>query len=104
MEVKNKLGILSNSTLKILACIFMFIDHIGYHLLPHIYVLRLIGRLSFPIFAFLIVEGCKYTRNKLKHFLLIFSIGFGYFIFVYLYANLVYGSIFITFSFSILYL
>jgi hypothetical protein len=100
----NPIGILSNSTLKIIACILMLIDHIGYHLFPDMEILRLIGRLSFPIFAFLIAEGCKYTRNKLKHFILIFIIGFAYFIFLYLYANMIYGSIFLTFSFSILYI
>ena len=69
MEVKgNKIGIFSNSTLKIFACLFMLIDHIGFHLYPRIFELRLIGRLAFPIFAFLIAEGCKYTKNKLKHF------------------------------------
>jgi hypothetical protein len=105
MKIKtNKIGILSNSTLKIIACILMLIDHIGAHLLPHIFILRLIGRLSFPIFAFLIAEGCKYTKNKLKHFLLLFSMGLFYLIFVYLYANMLFGSIFITFSFSILYI
>lgn len=105
MAVKtNPIGIFSNSTLKIFACLFMLIDHIGYHLLPNVEILRLIGRLAFPIFAYLIAEGCKYTKNKLKHFLLIFIIGFLYFIFVYFYANMLYGSIFLTFSFSILYI
>lgn len=100
----SKIRIFSNSTLKIFACIFMLIDHIGYHLLPQIIELRLIGRLAFPIFAFLIAEGCKYTKNKFKHFFLIFLIGILYFFFLLFYANMVYGSVFLTFSFSILYI
>ena len=61
----NPFGIISGSTLKIIGCILMLIDHIGYHLYPKIEILRIIGRLSMPIFAFLISEGCFYTKNKL---------------------------------------
>ena len=60
----SKIKILSSNQLKIIACITMLIDHIGYYLLPNVGVLRLIGRLTFPIFAFLISEGAKYTKNK----------------------------------------
>lgn len=65
---------LSASTLKIIACIFMVIDHIGAVLLPEIEILRVIGRLSYPIFAYFLAEGCRYTRNKLKRFLLVFGL------------------------------
>lgn len=40
--------------IKILALITMLIDHIGHILFPNIYWLRIIGRSTFPIFAFLI--------------------------------------------------
>ena len=40
--------------LKILALITMLIDHIGYYLFPEALVLRLIGRIAFPIFLFLV--------------------------------------------------
>ena len=65
---------LSASTLKIIACIFMVIDHIGAILLPDILILRVIGRLSYPIFAYFLAEGCRYTRNKLKRFLLVLGL------------------------------
>lgn len=65
---------LSASTLKILAGIFMVIDHVGAILLPDILILRVIGRLSYPIFAYFIAEGCRYTRNKLKRFLLVLGL------------------------------
>ena len=65
---------LSASTLKIIACILMVIDHVGVILLPHLLILRVIGRLSYPIFAYLLAEGCRYTRNKKKRFLLVFGL------------------------------
>ena len=54
---------LSASTLKIIACILMVVDHLGAILLPQYMILRVIGRLSYPIFAYFIAEGCRYTRN-----------------------------------------
>ncbi len=61
--------ILSNFDLKIIAIITMTIDHIGAIMYPNIDIFRIIGRISFPIFAFLLVEGFKHTSNKLKYFL-----------------------------------
>lgn len=60
---------LSNFDLKIIAIITMTIDHIGAIMYPNIDIFRIIGRISFPIFAFLLVEGFKHTSNKLKYFL-----------------------------------
>ena len=54
---------LSGNALKILAAIFMTLDHMGLMLFPHIPLLRILGRLALPIFAFMIAEGCKYTRD-----------------------------------------
>ncbi len=70
----NKVKILSGNALKILACIAMAIDHVGFLFFPYDMIFRKIGRLAFPIFAFLLAEGCKYTRNKLKHFLTLFCL------------------------------
>jgi len=55
--------------LKIIAIVLMTIDHIGAILFPGILVLRIIGRLSFPIFAFLITEGYKHTRSVKRYLL-----------------------------------
>lgn len=67
---------LSNFDLKIIAIITMTIDHIGAIMYPNIDIFRIIGRISFPIFAFLLVEGFNHTSNKLKYFLrlLLFAI------------------------------
>ena len=49
--------------LKLIACITMLADHIGAILLPGCVLLRIIGRLSFPIYCFLLAEGAAHTRN-----------------------------------------
>jgi hypothetical protein len=66
---------LSASTLKLLGCVFMLIDHVGVILFPDVELFRVIGRLAYPFFAYFIAEGCRYTRNKLKRFLLVLGLG-----------------------------
>jgi len=41
----------------------MTIDHIGAFLLPDIFILRVIGRVAFLLFAWLIANGAIHTRN-----------------------------------------
>ncbi|MBS5794599.1 MAG: hypothetical protein KIC92_07600 [Clostridiales bacterium] len=53
--------------LKIIALITMFIDHIGSVIFPNHFWLRYIGRIAFPIYAFLISEGLKKTSNIKKY-------------------------------------
>ncbi len=82
---------LSGADLKWIAIVTMFIDHVGAAILEPCMVLttgetyarlrmldrllRSIGRLAFPIFIFLLIEGFFHTRNRRKYFirLLIFS-------------------------------
>lgn len=56
-------------TLKWIAILSMLIDHVGAILFPQYRWLRVVGRLSFPIFAYLIVEGFIYTSNVKKYML-----------------------------------
>jgi len=58
---------MSRFALKILAIVTMLIDHIGAVLFPHVTILRIIGRLAFPIFAYLITEGMLHTSNIKKY-------------------------------------
>ncbi len=95
-------GLLSSSTLKILACIFMAVDHIGFRIFPELMLLRVIGRLAFPLFAFFIAEGCRHTRHPWRRFFTIFGMGTVFFLVLYLYSGMVYANIFLTFSVSIL--
>ena len=53
--------------LKLIALTTMFIDHIGAVFFPQVTLLRVIGRISFPLYAFLIAEGCRYTRNRWRY-------------------------------------
>lgn len=53
--------------IKLLACFFMVIDHVGIIFFPDNFVLRLIGRVSFPLFAYCIVRGIKHTHDIKKY-------------------------------------
>lgn len=67
---------MNSFAIKILGCIFMAIDHIGVILFPKYIGFRVIGRLSFPLFAWMISMGYVYSRNVKKYLsrLLIFAI------------------------------
>ena len=53
--------------LKWIAIISMLIDHIGAVLFPWCEWMRIVGRLAFPIFAYLLVEGFVYTKDVKKY-------------------------------------
>lgn len=92
---------LSGNALKIIAALSMLIDHIGVVLFPDVTILRIIGRLAFPIYAFMISEGCAYTKNRLRYFLTVFVLGAVCQIVYYLYDGSTDMGILITFSLSI---
>ncbi len=96
-----KLGFINGNTLKIIAAVTMLIDHIGYILLPKYRFLRIIGRLAMPIFAFMIAEGCKYTKNKKRYLFTIAALAFIYQVVYYLYDGTTKMCILVTFSLSI---
>ena len=66
---------MSGHSLKLIAIVTMLIDHIGLVLFPEVMILRCIGRLSFPIFAFLIVEGFEHTSDFKKYMVRILLFG-----------------------------
>ena len=100
----SKRDYLTGNQLKIIAALLMLVDHIGVMLYPKIIVLRIIGRLSFPIFAFLIAEGCVYTKKKRDYFLRTFLLGILCQIVFYMAEGSTDFGILITFSISILFI
>lgn len=60
---------LNSFQLKCIAVITMIIDHTGAILFPDNMVFRYIGRIAFPIFCFLLVEGFFHTRDVRKYML-----------------------------------
>ncbi len=63
---------LNSFQLKWIAIITMLIDHVGAVLFPYEMGFRIIGRISFPIFCFLIVEGFFHTRDVKRYMLRLF--------------------------------
>jgi hypothetical protein len=67
--------VLTNYHIKLLAALLMVIDHVGAVLLPDLAILRMLGRLSFPLFAWLLVQGEIHTRKVGKYALRLLGLG-----------------------------
>ena len=63
---------MNSFVLKLIACITMFIDHIGYVVFDGPSWFNYIGRLAFPIFSFQISEGFVHTKNVKRYLLRLF--------------------------------
>ena len=102
MNEKPNFAFLSGNTLKIIAAIAMLCDHVGLMFFPQISIFRIIGRLAFPIFAFMIAEGAHYTKRKARYFLMIFSLAALCQIVYFIFDHSLYMCVLVTFSLSIL--
>lgn len=91
----------NSNTIKILGALFMLIDHIGMMLLPNLIIFRIIGRIAMPIYAYMIAEGCKYTKNKWMYLAQLFSLGALCQIVFYISSHSLNLGILITYSFSV---
>lgn len=61
---------LGQEGLKAIACLTMLLDHIGAVFMPGYYtyyILRMLGRISFPIYCFLLAEGVHFTKNPRRY-------------------------------------
>ena len=58
---------ISGFALKWIAMVCMLIDHTGAVLFPQYIQMRIIGRLAFPIYCFLLVEGAVHTKDIRKY-------------------------------------
>lgn len=100
--MRKSIGLLSNNQLKIIAIIAMTCDHIGKQILPDMAFLQIIGRIAFPIFAYMIAEGCFYTRNRKKHLLMLISVAIGCQLVYFVFMRSLYQCILVTFSLSVM--
>ena len=55
------------SLLKLVAMLTMLCDHMGKMIFPQYGVMRLIGRIAFPIYAYCLAVGCVYTRSPFAY-------------------------------------
>lgn len=65
----NQRKFLTGNQLKIIAVVAMTLDHMWAHLFRDMLWMHIAGRLAFPIFAYMLAEGCRYTKNRKKHLL-----------------------------------
>ena len=97
-----KTKLLNSNVIKIIAAVAMIIDHIGYYLLPQVAFLRIIGRIAFPLFAFMIAEGARDTKNRLKYLGLVGGVGAILQIVLFAFTRTLRFNVLITFTLSIL--
>ena len=88
--------------IKIIAALTMLLDHTGMILFPDVLWLRIVGRISLPLYALCIAEGFRHTRSRIKYFLRIFVLGALCQIVYDLVSSEPYLGILLTFSLSIM--
>ena len=93
--------ILSGNQLKIIAILAMTCDHVGVQLLPQYGFLRIIGRLALPIFAYMIAEGCRYTKNRVRYLCTVAAVALLCQVVFFVTEQSLYQCILVTFSLSI---
>lgn len=102
MAFLKKLRFLNGNVLKLIALVTMTVDHVGGIIFPHVVWMRIVGRLAFPIFAYMIAEGCLYTRSKARYLTMIAALGILCQCIFWFAEHSMYQCILITFSLSII--
>lgn len=100
-QTQTKFGLTGNQ-LKLIALITMTVDHIGMLLLPRLMILRIIGRIAMPLYAYMIAEGCRYTHDRRRYFLRLAGLALVCQIVYYFADRSLYQCILVTFSMSVL--
>lgn len=96
-----KYQFLNGNTLKLIAAFSMLLDHAGLMFFPQEMAFRIAGRLAFPIFAFMIAEGCRYTRNRWRYWGMIAALAAVCQAVYFFAAGDTYLSVLVTFSLAI---
>lgn len=98
---------LGRDVLKLIAIITMTIDHLGAIIFTQNVILRVIGRIAFPIFSYLLVLGFESTRNVNNYLLRLFifaiisqlpfslALGYGLFESLNIFFTLLFGVMFL---------
>ena len=68
-------GNLATGTLKLIALVFMFIDHSGKVLFNNMTEMRTLGRIAFPIYIWCMIVGFYRTRNVTRYLIRIMLVG-----------------------------
>ena len=102
MNSLDKYRVLNGNMLKLTGMITMTVDHAGLILFPGAAIFRIIGRLAFPIFAYMISEGAYYTKNRKKYFFMVLGVGVFCQIVMYIASRSLYQCTLITFALSLL--
>lgn len=92
---------LTGNQLKLIALAAMTVDHIGVQFFPQSMIFRIIGRLALPIFAYMIAQGCRYTKSKRRYLATIAGVAFGCQTVYFFAMGSLYQCILVTFSLSI---
>lgn len=100
IQTKKFAGLTGNQ-LKFLALIAMTCDHVGLQLLPQFIILRIIGRLAAPLFAYMIAEGCRYTHDRGRYLGRLLGMAALCQIAYFAAMRSLYQCIFVTFSLSV---
>lgn len=100
IQTKNFAGLTGNQ-LKLLALLAMTCDHVGLQLLPQFVILRIIGRLAAPLFAYMIAEGCRYTHDRGRYLGRLLGMATLCQIAYFAAMRSLYQCIFVTFSLSV---
>lgn len=98
IQTKKFAGLTGNQ-LKLLALFAMTCDHVGLQLLPQFIILRIIGRLAAPLFAYMIAEG--YTHNRGRYLGRLLGMAALCQIAYFAAMRSLYQCIFVTFSLSV---
>lgn len=96
-----KLELTSNQC-KMIGVISMVLDHIGYFLFPECTVLRMLGRIAFPIFSYFTLEGFLKTHNWKRYLGNLLIPGVLMSIVTFGAERILYGNVFLTLGCSVL--
>lgn len=75
IRARTPAGNTATGWMKIIALVFMFIDHSGKMFFPAVPEMRILGRIAFPIYVWCMIVGFHYTRSVPKYLLRILITG-----------------------------